>query len=250
MPPAVARYPHGRERLDGADAERVSRGTFDSGQGLARLLDLHVHRRQGLDPAFDAPRQPVHRRPAAAADTEKKAQADQQGPEPRAPQQDAHPCGRRRRIALDGTQRAPCGGAQALAKPLELARGRLLDLPEVGLQPAPEPLGQVVRVGSHVRIALLSAATGLQVVGSQRRQVVPALARHLQAHLLQGGDDIGPVPYRARHARAGSLGSGRGGRARVRARPAAAPPRRRRGARVAAPAPGPGRPARSNPVRR
>ena len=31
----------------------------------------------------------------------------------------------------------------------------------------------------------------------QRRQVVLALARHLQARLLQGGDDIGPVPYRA-----------------------------------------------------
>ena len=33
--------------------------------------------------------------------------------------------------------------------------------------------------------------------GIQRRQVVLALARHLQARLLQGGDDIGPVPYRA-----------------------------------------------------
>ena len=29
-----------------------------------------------------------------------------------------------------------------------------------GLQPFPQPRGQVVRVGSHVRIALLSAATG------------------------------------------------------------------------------------------
>ena len=33
--------------------------------------------------------------------------------------------------------------------------------------------------------------------GIQRRQVVLALARHLQARLPQGGDDIGPIPYRA-----------------------------------------------------
>ena len=89
--------------------------------GRLRVVDLPVHGRHGLDPAFDARRQPVHRRPAAAADTEKKAQADHQGPEPRAPQQDAHPRGRRCRIGLDGTQRAACGGAQALAEPPQLA---------------------------------------------------------------------------------------------------------------------------------
>ena len=33
--------------------------------------------------------------------------------------------------------------------------------------------------------------------GIQGRQVVLALARHLQARLPQGGDDIGPIPYRA-----------------------------------------------------
>ena len=33
--------------------------------------------------------------------------------------------------------------------------------------------------------------------GGQRRQVVLALARHLQARLPQGCDDIGPIPYRA-----------------------------------------------------
>ena len=113
--------------------------------GRLRVVDLPVHGRQGLDPAFDARRQPVHRRPAAAADTEKKAQADHQGPEPRAPQEHAHPCGRRRRIGLDGTQRAACDGAQALAEPLELAVGRLLDLPPVGLQPGLVSGGQVTR---------------------------------------------------------------------------------------------------------
>ena len=33
--------------------------------------------------------------------------------------------------------------------------------------------------------------------GIKGRQVVLALARHLEARLLQGCDDIGPVPYRA-----------------------------------------------------
>ena len=33
--------------------------------------------------------------------------------------------------------------------------------------------------------------------GGQRRQVVLALARHFEARLPQGGDDIGPVPHRA-----------------------------------------------------
>ena len=45
-----------------------------------------------------------------------------------------------------------------------------------------------------MRTALLSAATGL---GVQGRQVVLALARHLEARLPQGGNDIGPVPHRA-----------------------------------------------------
>ena len=48
-----------------------------------------------------------------------------------------------------------------------------------------------------MRTALLSAATGPPVVGIHGRQVVLALARHLQARLLQGCDDIRPVPYRA-----------------------------------------------------
>ena len=121
--------------------------------GRLRVVDLPVHGRQGLDPAFDARRQPVHRRPAAAADTEKKAQADHQGPEPRAPQEHAHPCGRRRRIGLDGTQRAACDGAQALAEPLELALGRLL---EEGGSPA-DVMGRYQRRSEEVDAMMVEA---------------------------------------------------------------------------------------------
>ena len=77
----------------------------------------------------------------------------------------------------------------------------------------------------------------------QRGDVVLALARHFEARLPQGGDDIvhDSAPRLARHAGAGSPGSGRGGRIRAGARRAAAPPRRRRGVRVAAPWHGRGR---------
>ena len=81
-------------------------------QRLARLLDLHLQRRQGLDPGLDARRQPVRQRPAPAAEREKKAQADHQGPQAGVQQQYAHPCDRRRRIGLDGTQRVVRDGAR------------------------------------------------------------------------------------------------------------------------------------------
>ena len=193
----------------------------------------------------------MHRRPAPATDAEPEAQADDQGPEPGFEQEGAHPPGRHHRIGFDGTQRVPRNAPRVLAELLELARRQLLDRLAFGLQPSPQPFGQIVRVGSHVRTALLSVATGrrswdLEPSGSSCPGVAPPgppparLRRHLP----------GSAPCRARHAGAGSRGSGRAGRARAQGRPAAGPPRRRRGARVAAPELAPGHPAGSSPVRR
>ena len=64
-------------------------------------------------------------------------------PEPSPEQQRAHLPDRLLRIALDGTQRAPRGAPRVLAEPRELARGQLLDLPALVLQPRPQPFGQV-----------------------------------------------------------------------------------------------------------
>ena len=104
--PADFPQPHAPRRL------------FDLGQHLAPPLDPHVRHREGLDPVLDAPRQPLHRRPASAEDAEPKTQADDQGPEPRLQQQLAHPPGRLLRIALDGTQRVPRDAPRVLAEPL------------------------------------------------------------------------------------------------------------------------------------
>ncbi len=89
--------------------------------------------------------QPARSRPAPAGNAERKAQADHQRPQPRAPEQSAQPSDRRRRIGFDGTQRVVDDSAQAPAEPPQLARGRLLDLPVLRLQPAAEPGGQLVR---------------------------------------------------------------------------------------------------------
>ena len=99
-----------------------------------------------LDPGLDPRRQPLHRRPAPAADAEPEAQADEQGPEPSLEQEGSHPTGRDRRIALDGTQRVARDAPGVLAEPLELARRQFLDGLAFALQPSPQSLGQVVRV--------------------------------------------------------------------------------------------------------
>ncbi len=51
-------------------------------QRLARLLDLHLQRRQGLDPVLDARRQPVHQRPAASRSPTRSSAAARAKPVP------------------------------------------------------------------------------------------------------------------------------------------------------------------------
>ena len=136
----------------------------------------------------------MHQRPAPTADPDEKDQADHQGPQPRVQQQQPHPCDRHPRIGLDGTQRVVRDGARPLAKPPQLARRRLLDLPAVGLQPVPQPGGQVVRVRSPAHTALPSAATASRCPDRGRSRS-PSLAGHLEAGLLQGGDHVAAAPH-------------------------------------------------------
>ena len=85
------------------------------------LLDVPVQSGRHLGPGPDAPRQPAHRPSASAEDAEREAQADDQRAGVGLWQQLAHPPSR------------------VLAEPLELARGQLLDLPALALQPPRPP---------------------------------------------------------------------------------------------------------------
>ncbi len=124
---------------------------------------------------------------------------------------------------LDGRRRDVRPSADPRGAP---GRGRaLLDLPAFGLQPPPEPGGQIVRVEIQCRTVLLSAATGPPSPGPERRRS-PSLGAALQ------GPPRGARPrpradsarFRARRAGAGSRGSGRGVRIRAGGPPAAASP--------------------------
>ena len=133
-----------------------------SANGCARLLDPHERHRQCLDPSLDAARQRPHRRPGSAEN----CRARDPGRRRRAgatrfSEQHAHPpvassVSRIVRSAFLG--RMP---RVARSSRIQLARGQLLDLPAFGLQPSPQPIGEIVRARSSLHTALLSAATGL-----------------------------------------------------------------------------------------
>ena len=72
------------------------------------------------------------------------------------------------RIAFDGTELVLRNEPRVLGEPPEFARGQLLDLPALGLEPAPQPLGQSLRARSQVRAVFLSAATGPRSRGPAR----------------------------------------------------------------------------------
>ena len=139
---------------------------------------------------------PVHRCPAPAADAEPEAQTDHQGPEPRLEQEGAHPPGRHRRIASMVRSALP-------ATRLESAPSRSSSL-AVNSSVSRRSASSRLRSRSVNSFALEVKCVQLSfqpppVPGRriQDRQVVLALARHFEARLPQGGDDIGPVPHRA-----------------------------------------------------
>ena len=186
-------------RSPGARSPKCPSRTEPASAGPPRCPSSSATR---LYPGLDARRQPLHRRPAAAADAEPEAQADHQGPEP-CPQQ------QRRASARLATAVSPSMVRSAfLATRLEFAPSRssssavqFLDLPAFPLQPLPQPPGQIVRVGSHVLTALLSDATG---PGS--RGTAPSGSPFLGA-ALRGPPPAGrrrhrpgSAPCRARHA--------------------------------------------------
>ena len=117
------------------------------------------------------------RPPTSAAHDQKETQTRRRGQEPRPHQQDPGPFGPRRHIGVDGTSRAPRSAAQALAKPPQLRRPGLLDLPPVGLPLPPQPGGQVVLARRHARTTLPSPATASRSPGRGRsRSPCPAAA--------------------------------------------------------------------------
>ena len=102
----------------------------------------------------------------------------------------------RRRLAL----RAPRSAAQALAKPPQLVRGCLLDLPPVGLPLLPQPGGQVALAGSHARTTLqrgddVGAVAGLLRPGAGR-VVGPAPAVFVVERVAQRAEGLLPARWR------------------------------------------------------
>ena len=97
---------------------------------------------------------------------------------------------------------------QALAKHLQLACGRRLDLCPFGLKPALESRGQVAPVRSHARTTLPSAATACRRPDSGRSRS-PCLGAALRGRRPPGRRSRrrGSVPRRARRATSGSPGS-------------------------------------------
>ena len=140
------------------------------------------------------------------------------------------------------SQRVVRDAAQALAEPPQFARGCLLDLLALGLQPAAEPGGHVVRVRSHARTALPSASSASRCPGRGRsRSSCPGAARQGPPPPGRIPRRSGSEPRRARPSAPSSPGSTRAGRLPAQGRPAASPPRCRRD--------GPGNGVRCGPFR-
>ena len=169
---------------------------LDPGQGLARLLDLHVHRRPGLDPAFDAPRNqcivaqlpPLIPRKRLRPTTRGRSHARLNSTLTRAVDTSVSASMERSAalaaaLKLSQSRRSSRAAVSSTFRRSASSRWRSREVKSFGLE--------VMLIQRSLRPPPLSA---VQIAGGH---VVLALARHLKADFLQGGDHVGAALHRA-----------------------------------------------------
>ena len=147
-------------------------------------------------PVLDARRQPAHRRPASAEETDPKAQADDQRPLPRLQQQLAHPPGRLLRIAPRWYRSALLATRRefSASRASSLAVNSSISLRSISSRLRSRSVKSFALEVNSVQFSFQSPP--LPRLRVQRRDVVHALARHFEARLAQSGDDLVAIPHR------------------------------------------------------